>query len=210
MLRKNRIAAVAVAGVAATLLVGSLVIGSNMGFKLNKELEAAGIDQWIAVPVTGPYAVADDLLNMVLSGDGTITRFVPSSPPGFQFWTGSLGDNFPLLPGEGYQFRAGATSGASTIIVGAHDPNQGVPAGGWLAGVDNLLSPPYHTTATVADDLLGDMPGGTGTITRLVPGVTPGFQFWTGSLGDNFAIEIGEAYLMRAVSPAPGSLFSHF
>ena len=70
MTKKNRIAALAVTGVVASLVVGSLVIASNMGFKINLQLAPSGQVQWISVPYGGPYTNADDLLNLVLGGNG--------------------------------------------------------------------------------------------------------------------------------------------
>ncbi|MFQ5718074.1 MAG: hypothetical protein ACE5IK_00860 [Acidobacteriota bacterium] len=209
-MKRHRIVALAVTGVAASLVVGTLVIGSNMGFKKNQPLTAANQDQWVAVPFTGPYANADDLLNLVLGGDGTITRFIPGIPTGFDFWNGSSGNNFAFVPGEAYQFRPGSTSGGtSAIIVGAHDPNQTIPVGGFTTGVDYLVSPPYHTTATNADDLLADLPG-LATVTRLIPGPTSAFDFWTGSAGYNFAYTIGDGVLIRPATSSAGYLPAHF
>ena len=208
-MKKNRIAALAVTGMVASLVVGSLVIGSNMGFKKN-QLLILGQDQWIAVPMTGPHAVdANSLLTALGGAGGTVTNILPTAPPSVQFWTGSLGDNFAFVPGNGYQFRPGVAAATSVIIVGAHDPNQIVPAGGFLGGRDYLLSPPYHTTAVNAQGLLDDIPGG-GTITRLVVGPVPSFQFWTGSLGDNFAYTIGEGVTIRPIVSSAGFLPSHF
>lgn len=209
MTKKNRIAALAATGMVASLVVGSLVIGSNMGFKKNQSLTLANQEQWIAVPYTGPYTNAGDLIDLVLNGSGRITEFVPGTPPTVVFWDGSFGTNFAFKPGHAYQFRPGAAAGTSSIIVGAHDPNAVVPLGGFSGGLDYLISPPYHTTATNAQGLIDEIVGGA-TVTRLAPGVPPAFDFWTGGFGTNFPYTIGEGIQFRPVLSSAGFTPSHF
>lgn len=210
MLRKNRIGLFAVTAVAASLLVGGLVVGSNMGFKMNLQL-TRGVAQWVSIPYISPYANADAVLTNTMPAGGTVTRFLPTNPPSQQFWTGTLGTNFAVVGGEGYQLTPTGTIGTTynVIIVGSHDPFQTVPAGGFIASRDYLVSIPYHTTFINAGDVLADLPSA-GTVTRLLKTSPPSVQFWTGSLGTNFGVVLGEAYNVRVVSNSPGFLPAHF
>jgi hypothetical protein len=235
MLRgKSRIAMLAASGVIAALMVGSIVVASNMGFKARFTF-TGGVAQWFSPPYTSPYATADDLLNAVAPAGGLINRYVPSSPPAFQFWNGSAGNgvpfNFVLKPGEGYEIQPNASS--DVIIVGAHDPFVTVPAGqdglpaiggnpaggsippGFVGNRDYLVAVPYHTTYQTIDDMLKDMPAG-GTIfdLRQAPGNPPAFYFWNGLTGNdvpkNFAVTLGKAYQVRLVSASAGFTPAHF
>lgn len=235
MLRgKSRIAMLAASGVIAALMVGSIVVASNMGFKARFTL-TGGVSNWFSPPYTSPYASADDLLNAVAPSGGIVNRFIPSSPPAVQFWTGGAGNglpqNFALKPGEGYDIQPNVNE--DVIVVGAHDPFVTVPAGqdglpslggnpaggsippGFIGNRDYLISVPYHTTYQVVDDMLKDLPGG-GTIFRLdqAPGNPPAFFFWTGSSGNdtpqNFAMELGRAYQVRLLAASAGFTPAHF
>jgi hypothetical protein len=231
MLRgKSRIAMLAASGVILALMVGSIVVASNMGFKARFTF-TGGVSQWFSPPYTSPYAVADDLLNAVAPSGGTLNRYIPSSPPVFQFWNGVAGNgsppNFVLKPGEGYDLLPVASS--DVIIVGAHDPFVTVPSAqdglpavggnpaggstppGFVGNRDYLVAVPYHTTYQVADDFLKDLPSG-GTLFRLdqVPGNPPAFTFWNGVSGTNFTVELGQAYQVRVVTSSAGFTPAHF
>ncbi len=229
MLRgKSRIAMLAASGVIAALMVGSIVVASNMGFKARFTF-TTGVSNWFSPPYTSPYTTADDLLLAASPTGGRIERLVPSSPPAIQFWTGSDGNgvpaNFVLKPGEGYDIKPNANS--DVIIVGAHDPFVTVPAGqdgipgggstppGFIGNRDYLFAVPYHTVYQTADDLSKDMPSG-GRVTRLdqTPGSAPAFIFWTGSDGNgvppNFLIELGRGYQIRPTQSGSGFTPAHF
>jgi hypothetical protein len=235
-MRKSRITILAAAGVVATLMVGGLVVGSNMGLKGNFAL-VGGVDQWFAPPYLNPYVDADGLLKALTpTAGGTITRFVATSPPAFQFWTGATGNgnppNFLLEKGEAYQIRPNTDE--TVIIVGSHDPFATIPAGqrglpvgpdvppGFVGNVDYLVAVPWHTTYQDADDMLNDLPTGTGTVTRVrqAVGGPPSFEFWTGVAGNcnvgvtctqpAFGIDLGRGYLVRILSNSTGFSPAHF
>jgi hypothetical protein len=206
-MRKSRITILAATGVIAALMVGGLVVGSNMGVKGNFAL-LGGVDQWFAPPYLNPYVDADGLLKALApTMGGTITRFVSTNPPAFQFWNGVSGNglppNFLLEKGEGYQIRPGTNE--TVIIVGSHDPFATIPVGqrgvptsvscpiapcdvppGFTGNIDYLVSVPWHTTYQDADDMLADLPTGVGTVTRIkqVFGGSPVFEFWNGVSGN--------------------------
>jgi hypothetical protein len=240
---KSRIAMLAASGVIAALMVGSIVVASNMGFKARFTF-TGGEKNLFAPPYTSPYSNAGDLLAAVAvnsGGIGTVTRRIPVSPPAEQFWNGFDGNgdpkNFLLKPGEGYDVIPSVDE--DVVIVGAHDPFVTVPAGqdglpeNAAAGIplggsigpgleiqrDYWVAPPYHTTYVTAQDFRADLPGGldgASTITRIddQPGVPPAYLFWNGFDGNstpkNFAITLGEAYVVRVLTPSPGFTPAHF
>ncbi len=230
---KSKITMLAATDTAAALLVGGLVVASNMGFKGRFQFQP-GVTTWFSPPYTSPYANAGQLLSALAPGDATasINRLVPTAPPSFQFWLAS-GDggpsgvnpkNFVLKPGEGYQISVGTAS--DVVVVGAHDPFVTVPAGqdgtqvgniapGFIAGRDYLVSVPWHTTYINANDFLLDL-AAQGSITRLdqVSGNPPAFFFWTGNDGNdspkNYAIQLGRAYQVRVLTSSSGFVPAHF
>lgn len=231
---KSKIAVLAATGTAAALLVGGLVVASNMGFKGRFQF-TPGQTKWFSPPYTSPYATADDLISVLAPGDNlaSLQRLVPSAPPSFQFWLAS-GDgngtpkNFTLKPGEAYQVSVGAAS--DVVVVGAHDPFVTIPTGftapdglpngftigaGFSNGRDYLISVPWHTTYLTADDLLQDT-AAQGSVTRLdqTPGNPPAFFFWTGNDGNdspkNFAVELGRGYRVRLLTSTSGFVPAHF
>ena len=234
MLRgKSRIAMLAASGVIAALMVGSIVVASNMGFKARFTFDG-GVSNWFSPPYTSPYATAGDLLAVVAPAGGTIERSIPVSPPVIQYWTGTSGNgtpqNFVLKPGEGYDVSP--TVSTDVIIVGAHDPFVTIPAGqdglpdlgsgpggsippGFVGNRDYLIAVPYHTTYQTVDDLLKDLPA-SGTVTRKdeVSGNPPIYFFWTGTSGNdvpqNYAVVLGKAYQVRLVSASAGYTPAHF
>ncbi|MFQ5669725.1 MAG: hypothetical protein ACE5HD_04295 [Acidobacteriota bacterium] len=220
--KKGRIAALIAAGAAVSLLVGGLVVGSNMGFKINLPL-APGQIQWISVPYTGSWTNARELVDILTNKtvsstnpDSTnLQRTLPTSPVSFEFWqfnqTGAV--NFSIQEGEGFAVKPQLGDPTSAIVAGAHDPFQSIPAAGpFVANLLYLISIPYHTTAVNANDILQDLPGQTGTIFRLNPGSTPSFDFWqqpTVTGGLNFPVVLGEAYEVKPQNNGT-ALLSHF
>jgi hypothetical protein len=233
---KSRIAMLAASGVIAALMVGSIVVASNMGFKARFQL-TGGVSNWFSAPYTSPYATANDLLNAAApTSGGQISRYIPSDPPAIQFWTGSTGNgspfNFVLKPGEGYDIVPNVNE--DVVLVGAHDPFVTIPAGqdglpavgsiplggsippGFVPNRDYLVAVPYHTTYAKIDDMLKDMPGASGVITKVVHNVgsPPAYFFWTGTTGNdtpkNFAVVLGQAYLVRVLTASSGITPAHF
>ena len=191
------------------LLVPGLLLGaSNMGFKVNRLLVGGNsIKQWVSIPYRSPYHNADDILQRLMAGSGTVTRYLPTFPASTEFWTGSLGTNFAVMPGEGYELAPTIT--IERLIVGSHDASVVVPAGGFIANREYIMSIPYHSVSETADDLLRELPTG-GTLTKLLPTSPPSVSFWTGSLGTNFPLVIGEAYKFKPIANAPGFIPSHY
>ena len=235
MLRgKSRIAMLAASGVIAALMVGSIVVASNMGFKARFTLDRS-VSNWFSPPYTSPYVTADDLLDACCLTGGEILRTIPTSPVTYQSWNGSQGtgvpQNFVLKPGEGYDIKP--TLDADFIIVGAHDPFVTVPAGqddvntagddippGFIPLVPYLFAVPYHTTYQFADDVLQDMPGcDVGTPCRIdkkeqTLGQFAVYSSWNGGFGtgipQNFPIILGKAYEIRLASTGAGFTPAHF
>jgi len=121
---------------------------------------------------------------------------------------GSAAQNFSIAKGQGYLVQVNSSC-TSWVVVGSHDPafvyNFASP------GLVYLTSIPYHTTATVADNLFTSIPscnkverinvsaGGTSRTTWL------GF----GSAAQNFAVKVGEAYIIQ-VNSATAWTPSHY
>jgi hypothetical protein len=213
-----------VAVLAVVLGAGSVLMASNMGFKLNKLLHkpAAGVSksgsQYVALPYfrqTGLTKVGD-LWNDI--GGGTyllaIKRLIEATDA-LQNYTGlSISNNYNLDEGVAYivQLKAGAPSDLNYIIVGSHDPAFGATFEKPLAGVSktgsNFFALPYNFTGAKVGDLWNDMGGGTNllAIKRLVE-TTDALQNYTGlSISNNVTLSPGEGYVVQMKAAAPANL----
>jgi len=220
--------ALSVVALALVVTAGALV-ASNMGFKLNRTLQASLVgtsldgtnsiglpfnpqvgltnaSQW-AVDLGGFGAGATNIVN--------IQRFDPSNN-GFTAYSGGRSSNFALEAGVGYRVRvpAGATRGY--IIVGSHDPNKTIQLKSSAAGVSldgtNKYAYPYHSTATNASQLAAELgglsPGPVTNVQRFDPS-NNGFTAYSGGRSSNFALVPGTAYRVR-VSANTTFTPSHF
>jgi hypothetical protein len=144
----------------AVVLAGGL-IASNMGFKLNYTLIAAGQ----AVPEGGVsqdgtndislpdfpqsgMATANDLrLDIGAPANGGVSKLLRATNT-TQVYTGKgTGLNFNLVPGDGYRVRVTGTTNVNYIVVGSHNPSlshtliaagQAVPEGGFAGRHEHL------------------------------------------------------------------------
>ena len=206
---------VAALGCAAVLVAGGL-FASNMGFKLNYPLEGPGTNGSIsgtnalALPFNQQTNLADaeHLINDIDASTGAlgtvnqVARFVKSSDS-TEFYTGSVGTNFPLTPGEGYFVQV--SGDINYIVVGSHDPTlaiqlDGPGTNGSVSGT-NSFAWPYHGTAANAEDLIGEVNAAAGSsvvnqVLRWV-GSADSTEFYTGSVGTNFSLTPGEFYLVQ-------------
>lgn len=191
------------------------------------------VHNWMSPAYTSPFVTADDLLqaSMPTSG-GVVFRFVPTSPPAFQFWDGTNGNgspkNFPLEIGEGYSIIPRANEVVN--LPGNHTPAvipqgqtalpfipaAGIPLGGSIPpGIvalrDYLIAIPWTTTMNVAEDVRVAFPGGS-VVTRCEqrPSQPPAFFFWTGSTGNdtpkNYTIDFHQSYVVRSVVNSGGTI----
>ena len=110
---------------ALVLVVGGLVVASNMGFKFVPNFAVANTDYWVSVPYNNNYTVAQDVCDDVGVSATLVSRFdTPTSLR--QDWTCPFGNNFTVNSGEGLFVRVGAPT--TPTIVGSHDPNLSIPA----------------------------------------------------------------------------------
>ena len=159
----------------AILISGSMVLGSNMGFKFNMPIiqRTAGVEQGknhVALPYITPYPDRQCLCDQLgLPGGAQLSEFNAVLGNEDSFFcgalaggcgTGSLASDF-LTPGKALFIRTTVAVG-SGIVVGAHDVALSIrlecltltpPQG------DNWISPPYHTTAAVAQDICDEVAG---------------------------------------------------
>lgn len=165
----------ALVGVLACVLASGL-LASNMGFKLNYALIAAGQP----VPEGGTSAdgtnemslpdnpqsgfiTANDLrLDIGAPANGGISKLLRATNT-VQTYTGKgAGLVFNLTAGEAYRVRVTGAATVNYIVVGSHNPTlshvliaagQPVPEGGTSADGTNTYNYPYHSVAATANDL---------------------------------------------------------
>src|SRR5262245_43475174 len=173
-MRKRMFVGALVAALAVVLAGG--LLASNMGFKLNYTLIAAGQ----AVPEGGNsldgtnelslpdfpqsgMATANDLrLDIGAPANGGIQKLLRATNT-LQIYTGKgAGLNFPLVSGDGYRVKLTGTANVNYIVVGSHNPSlshvlvaatQPVPEGGNSLDGTNQYNYPYHSVAATANDL---------------------------------------------------------
>jgi len=190
---------------ALLLAVGGTVIASNMGFKFVPNVAQAGKVYTISLPINNNYTNADSVfqdINASGCSAAKVEKMVPSAG-GLQRVTwlgfGSAADNFTVSKGEGYIVQ---TNGACTswVVVGSHDPTYSYSFP--QVGKAYLVGVPYHTTATVANDLFTSIPN-CAKVEKIVPSAG-GLQRVTwlgfGSAADNFPVSIGEAYVVQVTA----------
>jgi hypothetical protein len=200
---------------AIVLLVGGVVVASNMGFKLNKTL----VGPTAAVSISGTQDIglpfnqqttlvkASDLRADIIGSGATgvsVARFNPVTDA-LQVYAGtSVADDFNLVPAEGYRVKV--TLGSAYIIVGSHDPGlvvnlDGPGTNGSKSGTQ-LYAYPYHSTANTASalrqEILSQAGGGVVvSVARFRP-VNDALQVYAGtSVADDFALAPGESYVIK-------------
>lgn len=199
---------------AVALLVGGVVVASNMGFKLNKTIVGPGVGvasgtQDIGLPFNQQTSLvkASNLRADIIASGATgvsVSRFNPVTDA-LQVYSGlSVADDFDLVPAEGYRVKV--SGGSSYIIVGSHDPGLVVsldgPGTNGSASGTQLYSYPYHSTASAASQLrqeiLSQSGGGVSvTVSRFNP-ATDALKVYSGlSVADDFALTPGESYIIK-------------
>jgi hypothetical protein len=209
------------------LFVAGGLYASNMGFKLNYVLDGGGTNSslngtnTIALPFNQQTDLVDafDLINDIgtTTAVASIAEFDRTSN-GFAGYTGTSGTPFALTAGDAYlvQLQPGVPS-VNYIIVGSHDPGlvlnfDGGGTNGSLNGT-NFYGYPYHSTSTVADELITEL-GGTASISSVAQfdRSSNGFAGYTGTSGTPFPLEPGKGYLVQVQPGVPSVSFvpSHF
>ncbi len=169
------------------LVISTVAIGSNMGFKISISLNA-GYRNFVALPFYNQYTDANSVF-IDIPGCQSVNRWDNVSGA-WQSWNGSRDTNFTLNKGEALLIQMNTST--NWVVVGSHDPSFGVPM---TAGYRNLVSVPYHTTARTANDLIGQIPN-CQSVNRW-DNVSGAWQTWNGSRDTNFSITPGEGILVQ-------------
>jgi hypothetical protein len=149
---------------AALLLVAGGLYASNMGFKLNYQMDAGltGTNT-IALPFNQMTGLTDakdliDDINATGSPTGQVVNIQQWDPTADALTTyaGAPTDPpaFLLNKGEAYFAKVGATT--DYVIVGSHDPAKVLTLVAGLTGT-NFFAPPYHKTVVDAKDLIDEI-----------------------------------------------------
>jgi hypothetical protein len=205
MREKRRMTALAVIVGAAIVAAGGLM-ASNMGFKLNYPLKAAGAGsksgrQSIGLPYNRQVGIdtAQDLLEDITAGGVTgillerwDTLFDASAAyPG--------GPNFALEAGAGYVVRV--SSNGNYIIVGSDDPGFTVNLKGPAVGVSKSgrtrYAHPYHGVSDVASELLAEIPNAI-SVERFEPAFDASAVYPGGT--PDFTLIPGQSYVVRVTA----------
>jgi len=223
-MRKRMFVGALVAALAVVLAGG--LLASNMGFKLNYSLVAAGQ----AVPEGGVsldgtndislpdfaqagMVTANDLrLDIGAPANGGISKLLRATNTS-QVYTGKgAGLVFPLVAGDGYRVRVTGAANVNYIVVGSHNPSlshtliaagQPVPEGGVSLDGTNTYNFPYHSVAATANDLRLEIGApANGGVSKLLR-ATNTSQVYTGKgAGLNFNLVPGAAYRVRVTGAA--------
>jgi hypothetical protein len=202
-----------IVAVGVVVVLGGGLMASNMGFKLNKSLVAAGGGslsgtQMLGLPYNRQVGIdnASDLF-ADMGGSPTvqsISKFTTIND-GLTAYTVGLAD-FPLEAGAGYLVKMGSNS--NYIVVGSHDPSAVIQleaAGAASLSGTNLFTPPYHATASTASELFAEL-GNAPTVQSISKFTTSndGLTAYTVGLAD-FDLNPGESYLIKMGSTVPYS-----
>lgn len=171
------------------LVVGGTAVASNMGFKITIPLAAGGYSNWVSLPYYNSYTTAASIFGDI-TGCTQVSRW--DNPSGtYQSYTGGRGTGFNVTPGEAYLIKV--SSATDWIVVGSHDPSLALTLS--AGGASNWVSIPYHTTATTASGLFGQIPNCTQVSRWDNPSGT--YQSYTGGRGTGFNLTPGEGLLIK-------------
>jgi hypothetical protein len=196
-------AAILVAGL--VVILGGGLTASNMGFKLNRALVAAGPQSLTGFNTIGlPYNRQVGIDNASdLFGDigyvnvSQIQKFVPN---GDSFTGYALGSpDFALNAGEGYFVQM--SQDLNYIVVGSHDPGAQIPleaAGVTSTSGLNFYAPPYHATSSTASELFAELGYLNVAQIQRFDSAPAGDSFASYGLGSpDFPLNPGEAYFVQ-------------
>ena len=200
-----------VASLTAVLGLTGLAISSQMAIRATLSL-TPGDDIWISLPYRYTGAVAQDVCDDIGPRATLVSRF-DSNTALRKDWTCPFGDNFALIPGEGIWVRVSddlTDAPVSWVVSGSHWPGLPIPMGGFTQpGVDYIISLPFHTTSTLAQDVC-DAVGPTATLVSRFDTASGNRIDWTCPFGDNFPIGVGEAFAVRVSAPTPPFVPAHY
>ncbi len=194
-----------VASLAGGVLLALLcpVMASNIAGRIVRHLDQANKIFTFSLPQISKYATADDVFQDIDAkcGSGTtakIERINPSVGGSSRTtWIGSGGSalNFPIVSGQGYLVEV--TAPCNWSIVGYNTDTAYTRAYTDFNKV-LLISVPFNSTATVANDLFTQISNCTSVERINVSTGGSSRTTWIGAGGasDNFPIVRGEAYII--------------
>jgi len=222
-------------GLAVAVLVtsGTLVMASNMGFKINKQLYSGYVASkapksvnWISIPYSSPYNNMKALCNAMGTTASTVTIYQLNASTGLgSSMVCSLSLTTTLDAARGVRITNASTNPPTNVVlVGASDEAKLLPTiyGGFILAQapkkDNWISIPYHTTCIKAEDvcLMLGIGAGAGTVIRINADPASGTNTISHPCGNtlvsNFSIVIGEALDVRKTTAGDitGKLPTHF
>jgi hypothetical protein len=178
----------------AVLAIGSAAIASNMGFKISIPL-TSGVNSCVSIPYYNSYTDAASLRNDINAAiSGTAQVYAYNGTIWQRYAGGGIGQvDFTITPGLGYMVLPAASG--NWIVVGSHNPALALS---FTSGVNNLVSVPYHTTATTAQLLRNEIDAAIGSTAQLYNyNGTIWQRYAGGGIGQvNFNITAGTAILV--------------
>lgn len=193
-------------GIWLVLSASGLLVASNMGLMHRASFNVSGVDYWLSLPYSSSLQKAQDLCEAI-GPEATLIAYFDSDSAVRVEWHCPFGANFDLRPGQGIIVRVNAP--AEVVLLGSHDQDVVVPEGGFVhVGRDYYLSLPYHSTASVANDLCDQIPH-VSVISRFDTDLNT-TQTWTCPFGTNFALRTGEALLVQVSAPSSGFVPDHY
>lgn len=219
---KRRFTGVVIVALCAVALAGGL-IASNMGFKLNNTLIAAGSatpegpvsnfgTNLLALPSNRQTGLntASALRTDIGASAGPVSKLLRGSNDTLQTYTGIRGSpaDFNLAAGEGYYVKVNGAINVQYIVVGSDDPatpvtliaaGQPTPEGPVSNFGTNHLAYKYHSVPATASALRTDIGAACGPVSKLLRGSNDTLQTYTGIRGSpaDFALVPGTSYLVK-------------
>ncbi|MDQ7008511.1 MAG: hypothetical protein Q9Q40_14920 [Acidobacteriota bacterium] len=186
------------------LLVGSVVVASNMGFKFVPQIPDGQAFN-LSLPWNNNYTNAQSLLTDL----GNVTRVAKfEANSAITNWTGTAGVNFGITKAEAY-IAYGGTGGATPVVVGSHDPNYTL---NFTSGQAFNAAAPYHQTLTNAEQLRTDIESQfPGSLDRLAKfEADSALTNWTGNAGVNFSLDLGAGVIIYTKTDVSGYQWPHY
>ena len=214
--------------VAVVVASGSLVMASNMGFKINKALKNGYVaanapigNNWISLPYNNPYASAKDFCNAIptTSAGATVSQLDGTTGAYTSFKCNAAatfppaGTNFNLNPLKGVLFTATGSVITGVVMVGSSNETSTITLlDAYVANNApvkvNWISAPYHMTWVTANDIcvtLGSVSAAY-TISRLdaVTGAYTSHKCNAGVPG--FSLVMGESIQITKTGTTPAQV----
>jgi hypothetical protein len=191
--------------VALMLVVSVATIGSNMGFKISIPL-TANVNNLVALPYYNSYTDAASIWADV-ANVSEVDYLDPATDtwiPYFGFDAPPVSTNFAINATNFYALIVKVSATGNWIVVGSHNPTSGIFTLG--ANVNNVVSIPYHATATNAATLWSQVGANVTELDSLDSATdtwVPYFGFEAPPISTNFTLTPGTAYIIKVSASTP-------